>query len=97
VPVAPAGVVTVKPAAIRQAHHPDAVTAAADLAATLGAAEPDLPAQLRPVDGIEPASDSRIGIPNACRTSAEQCKGMFVGARRTTGTKAGRLSAQSRR
>ena len=54
-PVAPASVVTVEPTAIRQAHHLGRVASATNLAAALGAAEPDLPAQLWSVDGIEPA------------------------------------------
>lgn len=55
VAIAPAGVAAVEPPPVRQAHHLGAVAAAADFAAALGAPEPDLPAQLRPVDRIEPA------------------------------------------
>ena len=53
--IAPQIVFSVEPPAIKDAQHLGLVPSAAGLATTFGADEPDLPAQLRPVDGIEPA------------------------------------------
>ena len=54
-PVAPLVAISVPPASVTQVEHPPAVRALAMLAAPLGAAEPDQPRQLRPVDRVEPA------------------------------------------
>ena len=53
--IAPQIVFSVEPPAIKDAQHLGLVPSAAGLATTFGADEPDLPAQLRPVDGIESA------------------------------------------